>query len=206
MSFPEQGTQRKIDSMKSSGKSSVGQRAARLLADRTEWLGFLERRLGNRQDAEDVLQSSLLKALGKVALVRTDESVVAWFYRVLRRAVIDHHRARAADQRRSRALAADMKAAGEDMALPQSGDSLALCACLLPRIKSLPVSYAEMLWAIDIERRPMAEVAKERRRTVATLHVTLHRARKALRLELQQFCGACADSKCLDCNCQPKTL
>lgn len=187
-------------------KPSVNQRAARLLADRTEWLGFLERRLGNRQDAEDVLQSSLLKALGKVALVRTDESVVAWFYRVLRRAAIDHHRARAADQRRTRTLAADMQATGEDMAAPQTGDSLALCACLLPRIKSLPASYAELLWAIDIERRPMDEVAKERRRTVATLHVTLYRARKALRLELQRFCGACAEGNCLDCDCPPKTL
>jgi len=192
--------------MKPSGKSSADQRAARLLADRAEWLGFLERRLGNRQDAEDVLQTSLVKALGKVALVRADESVVAWFYRVLRRAAIDHHRTRTADHRRTGALAADLKASGEDVVAPLIGDRIALCACLLPRIKSLPASYAEVLWAIDIERRPIAQVAKERRRTVATLYVTLHRARKALRLELQQFCGACADSKCLDCNCPPKAL
>lgn len=138
--------------------------------------------------------------------MRADESVIAWFYRVLRRAVIDLHRTRKANQRRIRALASDLKAAGEDTASPQAGDSLALCACLLPRIKSLPAAYAEVLWAIDIERRSIARVARERRRTVATMDVTLHRARKALRLELQRFCGACAEGKCLDCDCPPQRL
>lgn len=75
--------------MRSPSDSRLAQRTTRLLADQAEWLDFLERKLGNREDAEDILQTSLVKALGKVAQVRADESVVAWFCRNLcRRSVV----------------------------------------------------------------------------------------------------------------------
>lgn len=52
--------------MRSPPDSRLVQRTFRSLAGRAEWLGFLERKLGNHDDAEDILQASLVKVLGKV--------------------------------------------------------------------------------------------------------------------------------------------
>src|SRR3954454_12151628 len=64
-----------------------------------EFQSFLERRTGDRALAQEILQDALLRSLDKVDSVRSEESVVAWFYRVLRNAVIDRARRRAAEHR-----------------------------------------------------------------------------------------------------------
>ena len=46
----------------------------------------------SRETAEDILQEAFGRALTRVDTLRDDESAVAWFYRLLRNAVIDHYR------------------------------------------------------------------------------------------------------------------
>jgi len=62
-----------------------------LVENHREFLAFLERRVGSREVAEDLLQEAFVRSLDKVPL-DANESAVAWFYRVLRNAVIDHYR------------------------------------------------------------------------------------------------------------------
>lgn len=69
---------------------------ARLLANHRRFLNFLTARVGSREDAEDILQDAFVRGLQKVGQLRDDESAVAWFYRLLRNAVIDHYRRRSA--------------------------------------------------------------------------------------------------------------
>lgn len=64
----------------------------RILARRAEFLRFLEKRVGSRVTAEDILQSAFLRGIEKQSTLRDEESAVAWFYRLLRNAVIDHYR------------------------------------------------------------------------------------------------------------------
>ncbi|HUM09850.1 MAG TPA: sigma factor [Myxococcaceae bacterium] len=59
--------------------------------NRRAFLSFLERRVGHRETAEDLLQESFARSLDRVPL-EAEESVTAWFYRVLRNGVIDHYR------------------------------------------------------------------------------------------------------------------
>src|SRR5687767_14229656 len=75
-----------------------------LLANREKFLGFLEKRVGSRAAAEDLLQAAYLRALE--ADIPEGESAVAWFYRVLRNALVDRHR------RESAHPAAPLEAAG----------------------------------------------------------------------------------------------
>src|ERR1043165_7437502 len=71
----------------------------RLVDSHRQFLSFLEKRVGSRVVAEDILQSAFVRGLERGAGVRDEESIVAWFYRVLRNAVIDHYRHRASTER-----------------------------------------------------------------------------------------------------------
>ncbi len=66
----------------------------RLLAHRNDFLRFLEKRVESRSVAEDILQSAFIRGIEKASTLRDEESVVAWFYRMLRNAAVDHYRSR----------------------------------------------------------------------------------------------------------------
>ena len=63
-----------------------------LLDNHARFLSFLERRVGSRDEAEDILQEAFVRSIGRTESLRSAESATAWFYRVLRNALIDHHR------------------------------------------------------------------------------------------------------------------
>ena len=65
-----------------------------LLALRSQFLNFVRRRVDDPAVAEDILQNAFLKVLESGDQLRMDGSVVAWFYRILRNAVIDEYRRR----------------------------------------------------------------------------------------------------------------
>src|SRR5688500_19058895 len=84
---------------------------AALLENHRRFLAFLQKRVGSREDAEDILQAALVRGLARAGEIRDDERAVAWFYRVLRNAVIDHWRARGARDRALEHAAREMRAA-----------------------------------------------------------------------------------------------
>jgi DNA-directed RNA polymerase specialized sigma24 family protein len=59
-----------------------------LLARRRHFLSFVQRRVSDPGLAEDILQTAYLRALEHRDDFQPSESVVAWFYRLLRNAVI----------------------------------------------------------------------------------------------------------------------
>src|SRR5512134_1008895 len=68
--------------------------AAALVENHRTFLAFLERRVGSRAVAEDILQDAFVRSMDKLSALRDQEAIVPWFYRVLRNAVIDHQRRR----------------------------------------------------------------------------------------------------------------
>ena len=80
-----------------------------LVDNHRAFLRFLERRVGSREDAEDILQDAFGRSLDKLDRLGDDESIVRWFYRVLRNAVIDHYRRKAAAGRARDAFASEFQ-------------------------------------------------------------------------------------------------
>lgn len=168
---------------------------ATLVARRCEFVRFLERKLGNAALAEDVFQDAFARSLEKVHAIRRGESAVSWLYRVLRNAVIDHHRRRATSDRALAALSSEL-----DEELPLDERS-ALCKCVGELARSLKPEYGEALQRIEIDGVPVKDYAKEAGLSGGTAAVRVFRARRALRRHVSRSCGACAKGGCVDCSC-----
>ena len=57
---------------------------------------------------------------------------------------------------------------------------------------------------VEIKGEPVKEAAQRMGLSANNASVTLHRARKELRQQLETFCGECAAGACLDCDCGPE--
>ncbi len=182
---------------------SPDQLAIELNNHRKAFKAFLTARVGSQAEAEDILQNGLLKALQRAGELQDDARLTAWFYRVLRNAVVDHYRSRASARRRHDELGAMIKGLGEDIAAAPKGWESQLCGCLGGVVKTLKPQHAELLRRVDLNGESVQHAAKALRLTPNNASVTLHRARKELRIRLERFCGACAKDACLDCDCLP---
>jgi len=177
---------------------SAGDVANRLIDSHRQFLAFLERRLGDRALAEDILQDAFVKSIEKGEHLRDDEAATAWFYRILRNAVIDHYRRGRVKSRSLELLAGELKNAVEPP--PEVHD--AICSCVTELAANLKPEYAEAIRRVEVEGLPMQVFAGEAGITANNAAVRVFRAREALRKEVKAFCRTCADHGCLECTCK----
>jgi RNA polymerase sigma factor (sigma-70 family) len=169
-----------------------------LVDNHRRFLAFLERRVGSRATAEDILQDAFVRGLARAGTVRDESTIVAWFYRRLRNALIDHYRHDGAEER---ALA--WVAGTSDTATPAADAELQdeVCACVTALVKTLKPEYAAAIDRVDLGGLTVAAFATEAGITANNGAVRLHRAHEALRRQLLRSCGTCATHGCLDCTC-----
>ena len=167
-----------------------------ILAQRERALASVARRLGSREAARDVLQIALLKAIEGLASLRRHESIVPWFHRIVSNVAIDYQRHGEAYRRALERMAAY----GGETEARSAGESL--CECLDDVLPTLRPAYAAMLRRVDIEERPLEEVARQNGITTTNARVRLHRARRALRRSWMQVCGGSPLERCVPCACE----
>ena len=170
----------------------------RILVDNhARFLSFLERRVGRRDVAEEVLQEAFVRSIARGASLRDEESAVAWFYRLLRNALVDHYRQLSAEQRTRDAVAGEANDPGDtDEELVE-----AVCQCVRRLVETLKLEYADAIRRVDLDGQPLQALARDAGITPGNAAVRLHRARQALRRRLQQSCGTCAEHGCYQCQC-----
>jgi RNA polymerase sigma factor (sigma-70 family) len=170
----------------------------RLLAQRKQFFAFVQRRVQDVVLAEDIVQGAYLRALEHQDELRQNESAVAWFYRLLRNAVIDNYR-RSVTKRRA---LEEWAHALETSPGPSTDEQREICACLHDVIEHLKPEYAESLRAIDLGEERVRDFAAQRGISQSNASVRVHRARLALRKQLLKTCSACAEQGCLHCTCK----
>ncbi|MDP3216038.1 MAG: RNA polymerase sigma factor [Deltaproteobacteria bacterium] len=169
-----------------------------LLGERQSFLDFLVRRLGDRAAAEDILQDAFARGVLHRDSLRADESARAWFYRILRNAVIDHRRRNATMGRALDALASDID---EEPAAPPPSLQSVVCPCVRRIADEIKPEYASALQRVTLEGQSVKDFAAAEGITANNAAVRVFRAREALRVKVQAGCGACADAGCTDCTC-----
>lgn len=173
-----------------------------LLGHESAFRVFLRRRVGDETLAEDLLQQSIVRAVQSHHSVRNDDSVVAWFYTIIRHTLIDYYRSKGADARRNEAFLQELTLSGDDKEPPLDEVKATVCTCLHRLLPMLRSNYSELIRRIDLEDESPKRVAEELKISQNNLTVRLHRARQALRASLEQSCGVCSTHGCLNCTCE----
>ena len=168
-----------------------------LVENHRQFLAFLERRVGDRATAEDILQDAFVRGMDKLGTLRADESAVAWFYRLLRNAIIDYRRRSAAAGRKVTAFQLEVEAHEQ----PEGELQQAICHCVGELATTLKDEYADALRAIEINGVPVKDFAQRANISPSNAGVRIFRAREALRKQVVRSCGTCADHGCLSCTC-----
>jgi len=168
----------------------------KLVDGHRDFLAFLERRVESKETAEDILQTAFVRGLERGADVRNEDSVVAWFYRVLRNAVVDHYRHKASAERALEAYGREFQSV-----LPAPEIHEEICRCLNGLLASLKPEYGQALLLVDMEDGSLKELAARAGISEGNAAVRVHRAREALRKQVRLCCGTCAEHGCLNCSC-----
>ncbi len=167
-----------------------------LLQELEQFTNFVRSRVNDPHLAADVVQDSLLKAIKAANQLRDDESVTAWFYRILRRSIIDLYRRRAASQTALERLERELNLP------PDLEEKRVACGCVETLIPTLTPEYGELIRRLDLGGETPEQVSGALGLTANNLRVRHHRARNQLRERLEQTCRMCAQHGCLDCTCK----
>jgi RNA polymerase sigma factor (sigma-70 family) len=172
-----------------------------LLANHARFLAFVERRVGTRGDrhavAEEILQEAFVRSLARGHSLRAEESAVAWFYRLLRNALVDHGRRDDAERRGLAALGVEPTDDATDVELVET-----ICACVTSLVDTLKPEYAVALRRVELEGESVTAYADAVGITAGNAGVRVFRARQALRRRVEESCGACAEHGCYQCECR----
>ncbi|MEO8520659.1 MAG: RNA polymerase sigma factor [Acidobacteriota bacterium] len=165
-----------------------------LVSQRPRFLSFVRARVHDPATAEDILQAAYARAIEKGGTVEPQRSV-AWFYRLLRNAVIDQYRRSAADSRGTERLQREPEPV-EGMA-PRRNP----CRCVSRALAALKPTYREILEAVEVGGTPAVRFAATHGISGGNAAVRLHRARRLLAEALEGICGTCTLDGCSDCDC-----
>ena len=169
-----------------------------LLANHRAFLRYLERRVGDRALAEDILQDAFAKVVSRPEQAPADEAIIPWFYRTLRNAAIDQFRRRGAADRAYGAFAREL----ETQATPTPDMESEICACVSRLATTLKPEYAEVLQSVEVGGTPVKAFAEQKGLSANNAGVRVFRAREALKKRVMESCGTCAEHGCMNCTCK----
>lgn len=169
-----------------------------LVEARQEILLFLQKRMRNRDEAEEVLQRFSVRALERASQLRDVQTVRGWLGRILATTIIDFQRN--SGRRRRREIQID-DAEVDNLPADVELDA-AICNCLYRLLPTLKPEHADIVWRADILGEPRDRLAASLGTSLNNVTVRLHRGRQALRKRLEEMCLTCPVHGFLDCHCE----
>lgn len=171
---------------------------ATLLENHRAFLRYLERRVGDRTLAEDILQDAFAKVVARPEQAPAEESVIPWFYRTLRNAAVDQFRRRGAADRAYGAFARELETQENAQHRDGGGD---LRLRVAPRC-DLETGIRQALEAIEVGGTSVKAFAEQKGLSSSNAGVRVFRAREALKKRVTESCGTCAEHGCVNCTCK----
>ena len=142
---------------------------------------FLLSRVGNPDDAEDLLQDILIKTYQQLHTVQDPKKLRAWLFQVTRNTVIDYYR-------QSHREPPDVSALMNEGTEPYEKARQELSDCIKPFIKQLPKTYQVAVEAIDLRGVSQKGYSEELGVSYSAVKSRVQRGRQMLTALLQECC------------------
>jgi RNA polymerase sigma-70 factor (ECF subfamily) len=160
---------------------------------------FVGRRVRNPADVDDIVQRVFLSVHRGLPALRDGDRVHAWIYQTARNAIVDHYRSPV--RRREVNVGVDVDRAEaadyQDGAIEENEDSAAseLAGCMQPLMRSLSEADAEALRLTELEGITQTEGAARLGLSVSGMKSRVQRARRRLRMALDECCRIALDRR-----------
>lgn len=180
-----------------------------LVENRGYFLRYLQSRLSNRDDAEDIFQDFQLRVLTKASQIKDTGSAMAWLRAVCRSVLADHFRRTAVERHAHQAYRSERPLIfpQEESVAEDDPSGRYACKCFYRLLPLLKEEYTDVLSRVDLAEQSRADAADDLGISASNLRVRLHRARQALRDALQYSCPQCHERKCFDpCRSEVSTI
>jgi RNA polymerase sigma-70 factor (ECF subfamily) len=156
---------------------------------RARLLGFVGRRVGNPEEAEDVVQDVLVRMQRNIDALSSADRLDAWAFRIARNAVADHYRSRGGRRDLTgEAASKAMEGLGADAAEPTSDARAEMAHCIAPMVRGLPDTYRRAVELTELEGMSQAAAADRLGLSVPGAKSRVQRGRARLREMLLRCC------------------
>ena len=122
-------------------------------------LGFIARRVPDRDSAEDILQDVLLRVHRHAGELEHAPALHGWIYRIARNAIADHYRRAAVRREHPSGIDVDAPEPPREPATDEL--RLELAACLTPLLERLPAPARDALMLTELEGITQAAAAAQ---------------------------------------------
>ncbi|MCP4753915.1 MAG: RNA polymerase sigma factor SigZ [Proteobacteria bacterium] len=142
---------------------------------------FILNRIGNADDADDILQDVFLKIHSRIDTLKENNKIQSWIYQITRNSIIDYYRTRKPTKELPSTLT---KPEPEPFAETRQE----MAGWILPMIQSLPNQYKDALMLSEIEGMTQKEVAGKNGLSVSGAKSRIQRGRKMMKDMLLDCC------------------
>jgi RNA polymerase sigma-70 factor (ECF subfamily) len=152
--------------------------------------GFVARRIGNPEDAEDIVQDVFVRMQHNIDALSSADRLDAWAFRIARNAIADHYRSPnrrdptgEGDRRITDGRAID--SVGRE---PPNDARVEMAHCIAPMVRGLPDDYRRAIELTELEGMTQAAAAERLGLSIPGAKSRVQRGRARLRAMLLGCC------------------
>jgi RNA polymerase sigma-70 factor (ECF subfamily) len=147
---------------------------------------FLQSRVNNREDADDLLQEILIKTYQHLNTVEKPEKLLSWLFGIARNTLIDYYRQSHTETARQDMVKGAVSADEEPEQYEQVRRELS--DCIRPFLNQLPDKYREALLAVDLQGKSQKVLAQELGLSHSAVKSRVQRGRSMLKEKFHECC------------------
>jgi RNA polymerase sigma-70 factor (ECF subfamily) len=148
-------------------------------------LGYIQKRVDNRDDSKDILQEVLLKSYQFCSKGKTILHLKSWLYKITQNAIIDYYK------KNNKSISLEFDITEEDDENSTIGEASDYIKALL---KLLPDKYAKPLYMYDLENIDQKTIAERLNLTLPNTKSRIQRGRVKLKERFLECCVVAFDT------------